>query len=71
LQRDTGAVRNDVARKLVSAAAARNEYGVVLSGDDITVDARATEDARASMRASRATQPLFDFGERPSGVRAS
>ena len=71
LQRDTQAVRNDVARKLVSAAAARNEYGVVLGGDAITVDARATEDARASMRANRATQPLFDFGERPSGVRSS
>ena len=68
LERDFGAVRNDVARRLVSPEAARNEYGVVLQGSingaDLSVDRRASEDLREGMRRNRKALPLFDFGER-------
>jgi N-methylhydantoinase B len=41
LERDVACVRDDVARGYVSAAAAREDYGVVLK-DDLAVDADAT-----------------------------
>ena len=69
LERDATRVRNDVARKLLTARRARDAYGVVLSGDGGTLDRRATEELRDSMRKSRPTLSLFDFGDRP-GVTA-
>ncbi len=67
LERDPRKVRNDVARKLLTADAARENYGVVIVGDAFDVDARATEDLRGELRAGRAPSGLFDFGDRPGG----
>jgi N-methylhydantoinase B len=64
LERDPLRTRNDVARKLMSATKAREEYGVVLTGDGLDVDRKATEELRDSMRRNRKTPKLFDFGER-------
>ena len=69
LEREPKKVRNDVARKLLSAEAAKEHYGVVLVGDPLDVDNRATQDLRESMRRNRKPLPVFDFGERPSGSR--
>ena len=66
LERVPMAVRNDVARSLMSAEKAREDYGVVLTGPDIGLDQRATEDLRASLAQSRKPLELFDFGERRS-----
>ena len=63
LERSPMAVRNDVARRLLSADHAQQAYGVVLSGDGHVLDAPATERARAAMKASRGALPTFDFGE--------
>jgi N-methylhydantoinase B len=51
LRRDPERVRRDVGDRLVSAAAAREIYGVVLRED--AVDVEATERARAALRAER------------------
>ena len=67
LERDPKRVRNDVARRLLSADSARDDYGVVLQGTELSVDLRATEDLREGMRRNRKALPLFDFGERRSG----
>jgi N-methylhydantoinase B len=64
LERDPVRTRNDVARKLMSATKAREEYGVVLTGDGLVVDHKATEELRVSMRRNRKAPKLFDFGER-------
>ena len=71
LERDPGRVRNDVARKLVGADAAREHYGVVLKGADIEVDGRATQELRESLKRNRKPLSTFDFGERPGGVGAT
>jgi N-methylhydantoinase B len=68
MERDALRTRNDVARKLMSEAKAREEYGVVLTGPDLVVDHRATDELRASTRRNRRTPKLFDFGERKSGA---
>ncbi|HEY1748342.1 MAG TPA: hydantoinase B/oxoprolinase family protein [Xanthobacteraceae bacterium] len=68
LERDALRTRNDVARKLMSESKAREDYGVVLTGPDLTVDHRATDELRASMRRNRKTPKLFDFGERKAGA---
>jgi N-methylhydantoinase B len=68
LERDPVRTRNDVARKLMSDAKARDEYGVVLSGIGLALDRRATELLRESMRRNRKTLKLFDFGERRAGT---
>jgi N-methylhydantoinase B len=68
MERDALRTRNDVARKLMSEAKAREEYGVVLTGPDLVVDHRATDELRASMRRNRKTPKLFDFGERKTGA---
>ncbi len=44
-ERDVGRVRDDVARGYVSAASAREDYGVVLKSD-LDVDAEATAQLR-------------------------
>jgi N-methylhydantoinase B len=64
LERDPQRTRNDVARKLMSERKAREEYGVVLTGPNLEVDRRATDELRDSMRRNRKTPKLFDFGER-------
>jgi len=53
-----------VARRLMSARKAREEYGVVLTGDGLDVDRKATDELRDSMRRNRKIPKLFDFGER-------
>jgi len=68
MERDALRTRNDVARKLMSEAKAREEYGVVLTGPDLVVDHRATDELRASMRRNRKAPKLFDFGERKTGA---
>jgi N-methylhydantoinase B len=64
LERDPTRTRNDVARKLMSEAKAREEYGVVLTGSRLDLDHRATDELRDSMRRNRKAPKLFDFGER-------
>jgi N-methylhydantoinase B len=65
LRRATEAVLRDVRWGKVSAAAARADYGVVLAGegDELSVDAGATDAVRAELRAGRQPdQPFFDRG---------
>jgi N-methylhydantoinase B len=51
LERDPELVRRDVVREVVSEAAARSEYGVVLRDDaDRSVDVAATERLRGERR---------------------
>jgi N-methylhydantoinase B len=64
LDRDPTRTRNDVARKLMSEAKAREEYGVVLTGGRLDLDHRATDELRDGMRRNRKLPKLFDFGER-------
>jgi N-methylhydantoinase B len=54
LDRDPDAVRLDVLEELVSARAAREQYGVVLDPATLAVDAAATAALRAALRAARA-----------------
>ncbi len=70
LERDPMRTRNDVARKLMSEAKAREQYGVVLTGPRLELDHRATDDLRESMKRNRKTPKLFDFGERKTGALA-
>lgn len=58
LERDAALVELDVERGLVSVAAAREHYGVVIG------DAEATAALRREIAASRSPRPLFDRGER-------
>lgn len=58
LERDAALVELDVERGLVSAAAAREHYGVVVG------DAAATLALRRALAARRGPRPLFDRGER-------
>ncbi len=67
LEREPVRVRNDVARRLMSAERARESYGVVLTGEVLEVDTRATQDLRETMKRDRKPAAIFDFGERPSG----
>ncbi|HET7035760.1 MAG TPA: hydantoinase B/oxoprolinase family protein, partial [Thermomicrobiaceae bacterium] len=61
LERPAGAVLDDVLDALVSREHARQDYGVVLAGDE--VDERATAQLRAELRAARPdTRADFDFG---------
>jgi len=70
LERDPNRVRNDVARKLVGADAARDHYGVVLKGEDIEVDGRATQELRENLARNRKPLSTFNFGERRGGNAA-
>ncbi|MGH7416769.1 MAG: hydantoinase B/oxoprolinase family protein, partial [Candidatus Rokuibacteriota bacterium] len=60
LERDPAAVLRDVRNELVSLAAARDDYGVVIDPNRLTVDEAATVRLRANIRAARgwATLPL-------------
>ncbi|MEO7260285.1 MAG: hydantoinase B/oxoprolinase family protein [Jatrophihabitantaceae bacterium] len=65
LRRSAEAVLRDVRWAKVSAAAARADYGVVLTGagDELAIDAAATTELRARLVAARpAGQPFFDRG---------
>ncbi|MCY4190844.1 MAG: hydantoinase B/oxoprolinase family protein [Rhodospirillaceae bacterium] len=55
LDRTADAVRNDVRRGFVSTAAAKDQYGVVLTGlpETCQVDRKATQDLRETLRRSR------------------
>jgi len=53
LEREPGHVLRDVHEAYVSAAAARQHYGVVLSADERTIDEAATRELRQHMRAER------------------
>jgi N-methylhydantoinase B len=64
LERDPMRTRNDVARRLMTERKAREDYGVVLTGPNLEVDRRATDELRDSMRRNRKAPKLFDFGER-------
>jgi N-methylhydantoinase B len=50
LERDPESVRQDVLNSIVSAAAAREVYGVVLIGAGFTVDPEATQQLRTQLR---------------------
>ena len=63
LERDPARVRADVCRRLMSAEVAKREYGVVLTGAALVLDAAATEARRESTRRSRGPLPTYDFGE--------
>ncbi len=67
LERDAMRVRNDVARHLMSAEAAREHYGVVLKGQVQELDIGATQELRGSLKRSRPALPPYDFGERRTG----
>jgi len=71
LEREPGAVRNDVARRLLTADKARQDYGVVIAGDKNALDGRATDDLRQSMLTTRKPLDLFDFGEARHRRKAS
>jgi N-methylhydantoinase B len=66
LDREPELVRLDVARGLVSPAAAERDYGVILIDPDggCRVDGAATEALRARRRAERGPLPMFDRGPR-------
>jgi N-methylhydantoinase B len=72
VERDPMRVRNDVARKLLSADRARQDYGVVLAGPRLELDHHATIELRESIRRKRKPRTLFDLGDRPGpgGTRA-
>ena len=58
LERDPALVLRDVLNEFVSPDAAREDYGVVLTGDPPAVDADATTALREAMRAQRGDRPL-------------
>jgi N-methylhydantoinase B len=76
LEREADLVCYDVRCGLVSEAAAREQYGVVLIGDDRrpTVDLQATVNHRAKLRQARGPLAMFDRGpyfeqvKRDSGI---
>jgi N-methylhydantoinase B len=55
-ERDPEMVRNDVLDGYVTKEAASRDYGVVLTGAQMTVDAAATEQLRAGMRRAAAAE---------------
>jgi N-methylhydantoinase B len=62
LERNALAVRNDVARKLMTLDRAREDYGVVLASDRLELDQLATRELRERLRHQRKPLKLFDFG---------
>jgi N-methylhydantoinase B len=64
LERDADVVATEVDRGLLSADAAREEYGVVLA-DDGSVDEAATAAHREGLRESRDDLAEFDYGPLP------
>ena len=69
LERDPEKVRNDVARLLLSEGSARQDYGVVLQGDELEIDLRATLELRESTKRNQRPPARFNFGDRgPNGT---
>jgi N-methylhydantoinase B len=66
LERDPALVLKDVRNDFVSLRAAREDYGVVLAGTPLTVDAAATAALRGRMRAARKWEqlPVYNWGGR-------
>jgi N-methylhydantoinase B len=64
LERDPALVRKDVLNEFVSERAAREDYGVVLGGEPLAVDATATAALRQQMRAARqwGETPVYSWG---------
>ncbi len=64
LDRDPALVLRDVRNDFVSPHQAREDYGVVLTGEPPVVDAAATDALRNAMRASRSDRPdpIYDRG---------
>lgn len=64
LERDPALVLRDVLNEFVSPHRAREDYGVVLTGEPHQVDEAATEALRAAMRARRGDRPaaIYDWG---------
>ena len=67
LERDPNRVRNDVARKLMTSDVAKEDYGVILTGDDFLLEHRATEEYRESIRRNRKALPQYDYAEMKNG----
>ncbi|KAL1385273.1 Hydantoinase/oxoprolinase-domain-containing protein [Phyllosticta capitalensis] len=53
MTRPAETVALEVHRRLVTVEGARRKYGVVVNGDDFSVDVQATEELRASIQAAR------------------
>lgn len=72
LERDPEHVLMDVRNEYVSAAAAREQYGVAVDTGSWTVDAAKTETLRAEMRAARGSTPppKIAWTDAPDGGRA-
>jgi N-methylhydantoinase B len=64
LERDPALVLQDVRNDFVSERAAREDYGVVLAGEPLAVDAAATATLRQQMRARRQWDevPVYSWG---------
>ncbi len=63
-EREAARVLDDVIDGKVSAEAARDDYGVVLAGEPLTIDVAATERKRAALRKERgAIAWVYDRGE--------
>jgi len=58
LDREPARVLRDVKNELVSAGAARDDYGVVIDVQTWTVDRASTEERRAELRARRTARPI-------------
>jgi N-methylhydantoinase B len=76
LERDTSAVLADVSGGLVSALAAHDIYGVVLTAGDTAVDTQATAARRLALRSERIGRPvdasaLTRRPIKPTGMRLS
>ena len=65
LDREPERVATDVRSGLVTAQAARTDYGVVVSATG-TLDTDATTTARDEIRDTRQPRPDFDFGPLPA-----
>jgi N-methylhydantoinase B len=65
LERDPAMVLRDVRNEFVSERAAREDYGVVLAGKPLAVDAAATTARRQQMRARRkwTDTPVYNWGD--------
>src|SRR6202022_5031003 len=72
LERDPAMVLRDVRNELVSLAAARADYGVVLAGKPLTVDEAATWALRGRLRRARnwPRTPAISRGPLGIGVAA-
>src|SRR5437868_799492 len=65
LERDPALVLRDVLNEFISERAAREDYGVVLAGKPLTIDAAATKALREQLRTQRKWRevPVYNWGE--------